>query len=55
MKRYIKGACKATGRTWSSLVESIESILGYEVDSAYRRRPDDFIALYKDGESYLVK
>lgn len=56
MKRFIKcstGSCKATGRTWSELIRNIESTLGYEVDAAYRRSPDDFIALYKDGESYL--
>ena len=55
MKRYVKcsqSTLKATGKTWSSFVQNVESALGYEVDSAYRRGPDNFIALYKDGESY---
>lgn len=56
MERYVKcsqSTLKATGRTWSSFVKDVESTLGYEVDSAYKRSPDDFIALYKDGKSYL--
>lgn len=52
MKRFIKGHAKATGRTWSSFVEAVKSTLGYEVDSAYLRSPEQFILLYKDGTCY---
>ena len=44
--------CKAVGRTWADFIQSIETDLGYEVYSAYRRFPDPFILLYKSGHEY---
>jgi hypothetical protein len=55
MKRFIKcstSSCKATGRTWSEFIRNIESTLGYEVDSAYRRTSDQLILMYLDGAEY---
>ena len=45
-------ASKATGKTWEDFILSIESDLGYEVDSAYKRQPDQWIILYKGSKTY---
>lgn len=41
-------------KSWSQLI-SLLSDSGYEVDSAYRRSPDQWIVAYKDGKSYDIE
>ena len=56
MKLYIKSSKspdKVIGKTWKDFIQNIESQLGYEVDSADRRKPSHFIDMYKDGEHYV--
>lgn len=56
MKRYIKSSKasdKVIGKTWADLIQNIESSLGYEVDSADKRKPSHFIDMYKDGKYYV--
>ena len=51
MKRQIKGSSNyhqvvvSTGKTWQELLENIERDTGLKVDSAYRRRPSQWIEL----------
>lgn len=40
--------------SWSSLMDELFD-RGYEVDSAYRRQPDQWIVAYKDGKSYDIE
>lgn len=42
------------GLTWAGLIQEL-SERGYEVDSAYRRSPDQWIVAYKDGKSYDIE
>ena len=56
MKRYIKSSKssdKVIGKTWADFIQNIESQLGYEVDSADKRKPSQFIDMYKDGKYYV--
>ena len=56
MKRYIKSSKssdKVIGKTWADFIQNIESQLGYEVDSADKRKPSHFIDMYKDGKYYV--
>ena len=43
-----------TARYWAELIEEIESE-GYEVDSADKHRPAQWIAAYKDGNEYEIE
>lgn len=45
-------APKATGKTWEDFIISIESDLGYQVDSAFKRHPDQWIIMYKGDKTY---
>lgn len=43
-----------TARYWAELIEEIESE-GYEVDSADKHKPAQWITAYKDGEEYEIE
>lgn len=45
-------ALKAVGRSWSAFIDNVKSQLGYEVDSADRSHPSEYILLYKDNNTY---
>lgn len=49
---YASHESKATGKTWEDFIISIESDLGYEVDSAYKSQPDQWIIMYKGDKTY---
>ncbi len=52
MKRVVKSSWdKVTARKWSEFVNKIDEVTEYSVDSAYRRRPDDWIELIGDDGS----
>ena len=56
LERYIissKSSDKVIGKTWADFIQNIESQLGYEVDSADKRKPSHFIDMYKDGKYYV--
>ena len=44
-----KGAQKVTSRTWKGLIDELSSV-GVDVDSAYRRRYEQFIIGYVGGD-----
>ena len=48
-----KSSDKVIGKTWADFIQNIESQLGYEVDSADKRKPSQFIDMYKDGKYYV--
>lgn len=48
-----KSSDKVIGKTWADFIQNIESQLGYEVDSADKRKPSHFIDMYKDGKYYV--
>lgn len=70
MKRVIKSSreLRVTGRNWEEFIENLENTTHYKVDSAYRRRYDQWIVLidprgnlfdaevtrYSDGEIELM-
>lgn len=49
----VKSSDKVIGKTWADFIQNIESQLGYEVDSADKRKPSQFIDMYKDGKYYV--
>lgn len=51
MYRYTK-SINVTGKTWSELISNIQDELGFQVDSADKRKPNQFIMLYKYDSVY---
>ena len=45
-------AKKVTGKTQPEFIRNIESNFGLNIDSAYTRKPEKFIVLYKDRKIY---
>lgn len=55
MKRMIRsseGSRKIIGNDWKKFLADIEERWGFEVDSVNRRRPENFITLYRNGVEY---
>lgn len=54
MKRYIKSSTTdraIRSNSWSDFIQQIED-LGYEVDSVNKRKPEQWLTLYKNGQEY---